>query len=149
MQTLIFRTKRDHKSPVHSIITQFIKEGAFREAMNYFDDQYPISFNDETSTFHWYQNGDIICSVSDLCENPEQTAYVDSFNCLTYYTKDRANLDLAELMAMVADRGQLAAEYWELNGYDQEAFETAYIAKELPILHEMGSEAYLQYKIEA
>lgn len=145
-QTLIFKTRKDFRSPVNAIITEFVKEGTFQDAMNYFDDQFPV-FEREGGGRQWADGG-YICTGYELDHCTELTATPDSANCLTYYTVDRDNLGLNELLALSEDMKAKSVGYWEENGFDPEAFYMAFIEDELPILHEMGSEAYLQFRIE-
>lgn len=113
MKTLIF--KSNGKPRTNVVTVEFVKEGSFVDAMNYFDDAYPVFYhskNDEEgfdssideNGYYVDSNHDLIVTESDLAKSESHTNNVDNTFFRAYYTKTIDELTREEVDAIISSR---------------------------------------------
>ena len=141
MTTLIFATKKNLKSRFgNGEVIEFVKEGMFTDAMNFFDDQYPTFYNEETGIYS-DSDGNEIISDAKLKASNEHINDIGASFFKNYYTRNSDNLSTDELIAISND--YFAVQYFLDNEYTEKEFKAAKDVNEIGVLVECGTGYYL------
>ena len=153
MKTLIFKRVRDYQSRFgRGTKIEFVKEGDFVEAMNYFDDTYNVFETTEDNEcfdpsidekgYYTDSSGDVIVTFSDLENSKSHICEVDSSAFINYYTTESNDLTDDELLAY--SKNHDAEDVFIENGYSKLHFRLAEYFKDFERLIENGND-YIDY----